>query len=51
MSDNIKNYKEKILEMVNAIQNLEYLYKIYHYITVPYCMEAENARKGGVSVE
>lgn len=47
MSDNTKNCKEKIMEMVNAIQNPEYLYKIYHYIVVPYRMEMEKAGKEG----
>lgn len=45
MSDNADYYKEKIMEMVNSIQNQEYLYKIYHYITVPYRMETEKAGK------
>lgn len=42
-----KHYRNKILEMVNAINNPEYLYKIYHYITVPYRLETEKAGKDG----
>lgn len=47
MSDNGAYYKDKICEMVNSIQNMEYLYKIYHYITVPYRMEAEKSGNDG----
>lgn len=42
-----EHYRNKILEMVNAINNPEYLYKIYHYITVPYKMETEKQKKDG----
>lgn len=29
-------YKEKIIEMVDKIENLDYLFKIYHYILAKY---------------
>lgn len=47
MDDRAAYYKEKILEMVNAINNPEYLCKIYYYITVPYRMETEKVAKDG----
>ena len=45
MNDKATYYKEKILEMVNTINNPEYLCKIYYYIDVPYRMEMEKAEK------
>lgn len=32
-------YKEKIVEMVDEIENLNYLFKIYHYILAKYRRE------------
>lgn len=47
MGDNAIFYKEKILEMVNAIKNPEYLCKICNYIVVPYRMETEKSGNDG----
>lgn len=41
-NENIEFYREKIVEMVNEIQNQRYLEKIYNYITVPYSMCKSN---------
>lgn len=37
-------YRNKIVEMVNSIENSEYLKKIHDYITVPYNMDKEKKR-------
>lgn len=36
MEHSSEYYREKIVEMVNKINNVQYLYKIYNYILVPY---------------
>lgn len=40
--DNLREkeyYKEKIIELVEKIENPEYLFKIYHYILAKYRRE------------
>ena len=36
-----EEYREKIMEMVNGIENIDYLFKIYHYIIAKYRREKE----------
>lgn len=36
-----EEYREKIMEMVNDIENIDYLFKIYHYIIAKYRREKE----------
>lgn len=36
-------YKEQIIEMVKKIDNVDYLFKIYHYIIPKYKKENEEA--------
>ena len=38
-------YKEKIIEMVNRIDNVDCLFKIYHYI-IPKYKKGENYDRG-----
>lgn len=38
-------YKEQIIEMVNEIDNVDYLFKIYHYI-IPKYKKWENYDRG-----
>lgn len=44
MEHEVKYYREKIVEMIEQIENQEYLYKIYNYIIVPYNIEKEKKR-------
>lgn len=41
-------YKELIVQMILAMENEDYLFKIYHYVLVPYRREKENEREGNV---
>ena len=44
MENGAEYYREKIVEMIEKIENPEYLYKIYNYIIVPYNIEKEKKR-------
>ena len=32
-------YKQKIIEMINEMDNIDYLFKVYHYIIAKYKKE------------
>lgn len=39
MDGKTEDYKEKIIEMVNEMENIDFLFKIYHYIIPKYKKE------------
>lgn len=39
------DYKKEIIEMVEEIENIDYLSKIYHYIIVKYRKDLEQRKK------
>lgn len=39
VNDNRIYYREQIIEMVNKMENLDFLFKIYHYILPKYKKE------------
>lgn len=48
--ENIKekdDYKTKIIELVEKIENQDYLFKIYHYILAKYRRDCEEKEEEG----
>lgn len=43
----IQIYKNEIIEILNKIDNVEYLFKIYHYILAKYRREIANKKGTG----
>lgn len=39
MDAKMEEYREKIIEMVNEMENIDFLFKIYHYIIPKYKKE------------
>ncbi len=42
-----KYYKEKIIKMLDEIENVDYLSKIYHYVIVKYRKEIKKKEEAG----
>lgn len=40
------DYKKQIINMVEKIENLDYLFKIYHYILAKYRKEVRSKESG-----
>ena len=40
-------YKEEIIKMLDEIENVDYLFKIYHYVIVKYRKEIEKKEETG----